>query len=161
MKGRLLEFGALNETVVVRRADGRVVKFKIGLLSEEDQDYVRSRGPLLTAAKGLSVSADLDRMKSAKTQKGRWTQITTPYSYQIELENSLDKVIEGASIEYVIFCERNRKDSTKPAIERIEGSTEISMILAQDEENVTTTEIVLEEWSDNPPIPSGGRGGGG
>ena len=160
-QAELTGYDIFSKMVTVRRPNGRVQRFKVALLSEKDQEYVRSKGPALAAMACLRISCDMDREKSEKSRKGNWERKQTPCSYTISLENTRNNYFDDVSIDYVIFCERNPKSGGGPTIEKTEGSKKIGMLLPVNTEHVTTEKVVLNSWTDNPPIPSGGSGGGG
>jgi len=160
-RAELTGYDTLDKAVTVRRPNGHIQRFQAALLSEKDQEYVRERGPLLAAMACLEISCDMDRGKSKKSREGQWEHKQTPYNYTISLKNTRNNYLDDVSVDYVIFCERNPKGSGTPTIEKIKGSKEVGMLLPVSTEDVATEKVVQNEWTDNPPIPRSGGGGGG
>jgi len=153
-------YDSFNKLVTVRRPNGRVQRFKISLLSEKDQEYVQSAGPKLSAKAGLRISSDMNRGASTKSREGNWEHKKIPCDYTIAISNTRNEYIDDVTVDYTIFVERNPKKGGGPSIDTIKGSKAIGMLLRNYTEHITTTEVVLHEWRDNPPLPVGGGGGG-
>jgi len=158
--GTLMDVNTSTQTVKVRHQKGKIMSFKMTLLSAQDQEYAKERAPILAAGQGLRVDTDMNRKSGTKAPAGTWICEKNHYSYDIALENTHSESIGDVEVEYSIFIERERRDVDK-SIEIVTGSHSITSFLGQSEEEFTTTEVTLENWSDNPPIPSGGGGGGG
>jgi hypothetical protein len=157
-RGLLMDFDAKSETVKVRHQRGKIITFKLAILSEEDQDFVKKKAPMLAAAKGLRVETDMNRKSAGKNEAGTWLCEKINHSYDVAAENTLSKDLGTVEIEYSIFIERNRRDAESKN-EVVTGTHSVSSFMGHDEESFTTQEVVLENWSDNPPIPTGGGGG--
>ena len=157
-RGTLMEFDSNSNSVKVLHQQGKVMSFKMSLLSGKDQEYIKERAPILAAVKGLRIDTDMNRKTGTTRAAGDWLCETALYSYDVMLENTLTEAIEGVEFEYSIFIERERRN-VENRTEVVSGSHSISTFLGYGDENFTTTEVTLENWSDNPPIPSGGGGG--
>ena len=157
--GVLLGYHQAAKAVTVRHQRGKVMTFKIFFLSKEDQEYVKEKAPMLAAAEGLSIDTDMNRKKAGEANAGQWICEKTDYSYDVSIDNRLPSDLGEVDFEYSIFVERDRRDAEKTT-EVITGSHSVSSFLGSGSESFTTSTVTLENWSDNPPIPSGGGGGG-
>ena len=157
-RGLLMDFDAKSETVKVRHQRGKVITFKLAILSEEDQDFVKKKAPMMAAAKGLRIETDMNRKSTGKNEAGTWLCEKIIHSYDVAAENTLSKDLGTVEFDYSIFIERNRRNA-ESRNEVVTGTHSVSTFLGHGEESFTTNEVVLENWSDNPPIPSGGGGG--
>ena len=157
-RGLLMAFDANNSKVKVKHQKGKVMIFKISLLSEEDQAYVKQKAPILAAADGLRIDIDMNRKKDGKIEVGGWLCEKINHTYDIEAENSSSNDLGTVDFEYSIFIERNRRN-VEARNEVVTGSHSVSSFLGNGDESFTTKQVTLENWSDNPPPPSGGGGG--
>lgn len=157
-RGLLMDFDAKNSKVKVRHQKGKIMVFKISLLSEADQAYVKKKAPVLAAANGLRLDLDMNRKSDGKKEAGGWLCEKINHTYDITAENTLSNELGSVDFEYSIFIERNRRNA-EPRTEVVTGSHSVSTFLGHGEESFTTQQVTLENWSDNPPPPSGGGGG--
>lgn len=157
-KGVLLGYNQDKKTVKVRHQRGKIMTFKISHLAEKDHEYIKERAPILAAADGLSIDTDMNRKKVSEGPVGQWICEKTDYSYDVSAVNRLGADLGEVTFDYSIFVERDRRDAEKRN-EVITGSHDVSAFLGNGNESFTTSTVTLENWSDNPPIPSGGGGG--
>lgn len=156
--GTLMDVNGKSQTVKVRHQQGKIMSFKMSLLSTADQDYIKERAPILAAGQGLQVDTDMNRKSGTKKAAGTWLCEKNHYSFDVSIENTRPEAIDSVECDYSIFIERERRD-VENQTEVITGTHTISSFLGQSDEFFTTSEATLENWSDNPPIPSGGGGG--
>ncbi len=159
-RGALMGYDADSQAVQVRHHRGRIMRFKISILSDADQEFVKSKAPLLAAAKGLRIDPDMNRKKAGSKKSGGWICEKTTCDYDVSIDNTRANDLGMVEFEYAIFIERNRRDA-KSVNEMVTGSYSVSSFIGNGNEFFTTSPITLESWSDNPPIPKGGGGGGG
>ena len=157
--GTLMGVNSKAQTVKVRHKQGKIMTFKMSLLSPSDQEYVKERAAILAAGEDLRIDTDMNRKSGTKSEQGTWLCEKNHYSYDIAIENTGDETISEVDFEYSIFIERERRNVDK-TVEIVTGSHSVSSFLGRSDEFFSTSEVTLENWSDNPPIPSGGGGGG-
>jgi len=159
-RGELIDYEAETLKATMRLPRGKIMEFKVTLLSKEDQKYVETQAPILQAQKSLSLETKhySNRTDKNKPAQGQWHFEKYDHNYIITIENSRNEMLKEVEIEYTFFIERNRREYQNK-IEKVTGSGTIDLVLANSTETLTTKSANLELWSDNPVMPTGGGGG--
>jgi hypothetical protein len=159
-RGELIDYEAETQKATMRLPRGKIMAFKVTLLSKEDQKYVETQAPILQAQKSLSLETKhySKRTDKNKPAQGQWHFEKYDHNYIITIENSRNEMLKEVEIEYTFFIERNRREYQNK-IEKVTGSGTIDLVLANSTETLTTKSANLELWSDNPVMPTGGGGG--
>ena len=80
--GLLTNYDPVKKSVTVRMKNGRYKRFKISLLSEEDQQYVITSQGELAVNQGLRVTFKEIKEKSTRTKKGLIRTSTGSYLFR-------------------------------------------------------------------------------
>ena len=142
----LTDYNPKNGTITVRKVGGRTSTFKLALLCDEDQAYVKENAKALIAAKAIRLDFDLYKDKSTKVKSETSRTTTTPAGYEIEARNWTDKDIEDVEIDYTIF---HRKDAENGpgSITQTTGSIQITMLFKNSADTNRTDPINLVRYS--------------
>ena len=144
--GRLVGYDSKKEIVTVqRKSTMRPVRFKVGLLSPEHQEYVKARAIELEAASRLRMMfyETVEKVDSNRTSDTR----TSKYNggYRIEIASRASEMIENVDVEYILVY---RKDATEGRGEIMTktGSTKISTLIPNFNTHVTADGIPLTSY---------------
>ncbi|MEM7383647.1 MAG: hypothetical protein AAF514_01770 [Verrucomicrobiota bacterium] len=148
-KAVLTGFDTRKNVVSMRKAEGRLIRFKVSHLCEEDQAYVKENAAALAAASGLSVDFDLYKGKQTRKKSDLERTVTTPAGYEISLRNSTKTDFENLKINYTIF---HRKDAENgpTSIKQTPGSLAVSSVMARGSDRIKTAPVVLERYARKP-----------
>lgn len=144
-EGRLMDYDAKTGLVVVRKGM-RNLKFKLGVLSEEDAKYIKENANAVAAANAIRLDFDLWKGKAVTKRTDSERTTTTPAGYEIEVRNWTKKRISNIEVEYTIF---HRKDAENGAgsITTTNGSIHISNLFAGKDDTNKTSPIDLVRYS--------------
>lgn len=158
-RGDLYGYEAKTKIVEMRMGRGKIMKFPLGVLSEEDQKYVLKQAPVLLAKKSIRVETKHQSKRTAKNKPnpGQWHFEKYDHSYEVTVQNFRDKHLDQVDVEYVFYIERNRREY-QGRIDKVSGSETLKLLVANTKETITTKTANLELWSDNPILPGGGGG---
>ncbi|MDB4730122.1 hypothetical protein OAF58_01415 [bacterium] len=128
--------------VEVRRESGKVMKFKMAVLSEDDQKYVMKRAPVLKVAKDLKVSAKIQIGKK-KVVKAKPTKRTTiPKSYRVTFRNTSNLKMEDLEVEYELHWVRDNGSGRKGEEKVVaKGSTLVSAVFPRQDLSFNTEAV--------------------
>ena len=145
-EGTLKDFNASAGTVKIFKSGTGHLEFKLDLLSEEDQAYVKEEGPALAAARAIRLDFDLWKDKPVTNRGETERTVTTPAGYEIELRNWTKNDITDVEIRYTIF---HRKDAENGpgSIAQTNGSMHVSTLFANSNETNRTDPISLVRYS--------------
>ena len=103
-QAELLDYtkGKDSETALVRQKSGKTVRFKLDLLSQEDQDYIRAEAPALKAAKAVQISVSMNQDKTSDKVANNWQNTQYTHSYDIRLQNTRSDYLENITLDYTI-----------------------------------------------------------
>ena len=143
-EAELTQYVPNEKMVEVRRESGKVVKFKMAVLSEDDQKFVLKRAPLLKVAKDLKVGA---RIKIGKKEivKAKPTKRTTiPKSYRVTFRNTSNLKMEDLDVEYELHWVRDNGSGRKGEEKIVaKGSTLVSVVLPRQELSFNTDSVKI------------------
>lgn len=143
-EGTLLDYNAEAGTVKIRRG-ARTLHFKMDILSDEDQTYIKEEGPKLVAGKAIRIDFDLwnGERKTSRTDNSRTT--TSEAGYEIELRNWTKKDVNDIEVRYTIF---HRKDAENGpgSIAQTKGSYLVSTLFANSYEKTRTDPVTLTRY---------------
>lgn len=142
----LRDYDAGTDVVTVCKKTGtRELSFKLSVLSEADQAYVREEGPAIAASKAIRIDFEVwkDKAETVRTEDER--TVTTPAGYEIELRNWTKRDVENVEVRYTIF---HRKDAENGpgSIGQTSGSLFISTVFADSHEMNRTDPINLVRY---------------
>lgn len=145
-EGVLVGYSSKTDTVEVRRKGARrTTKFKLEMLSADDQKYVRAQETALKV--GSSVAIDMVAWKGeGVTQRGETVKTTTtPVAYEITVANRSKEEIKDIEVRYTIYYSKDSENGA--AVERKhESSFDIETLFAKYEDTTRTDEISLEKY---------------
>lgn len=144
--GRLVGYDSDKDIVTVQRKTTlSPIRFKLSLLSDENQKFVKTRALELEAAGGLRLMF-YENVKKVDSKKSGDTR-TTKYDggYKIELRNYARKRMEGVTVEWIAVY---RKDSVKGSgtVVTKRGSELISTLIPNVDENIEVNGIPLTSY---------------
>ncbi|MCP5536290.1 MAG: hypothetical protein H7A51_08670 [Akkermansiaceae bacterium] len=160
----LTDYNAARKTATVTLKNGIVKSFDLSLLSEEDQKYVIDSADELAVSRSVSVSFKEVKGETTRTKSGLVRTRSTPTSYEIQVYNRSDKVIEDLEIRYSLYYCVGSSSATGPSHtpQVLKGSLIYPKLFGKYNETRATSEVVLIRESKKgvaPPVPSGGGGG--
>lgn len=144
--GRLVGYDSKNQIVTVqKKSTMRPVRFKLGLLSEEHQKFVKARAMELEAAGGLRMMfyETLEKVSSNRTSDTR----TKNYNggFRIEIRNMAREMIEDVEVEYIMVY---RKDATDGLgeVATMHGSKFVSTLVPNLNEDIIADGIPIKSY---------------
>jgi len=145
-EGVLTDYNVGKGMVTVRMTGTRSSSFKLSLLSEGDQEYVKENANALAASKALRLDFDLYKDKAVKEKTATQKTTTTPAGYEIAVRNWSDQDIEDIEINYTIF---HRKDAENGlgSITQTQGSFHISTLFKKSEDPNKTDPVDLVRYA--------------
>lgn len=144
--GEAIDFNSKTDTVTVRRGNGSELKFKLSLLSAEDQAYVRENGVALAATGATRVVLEKyegDR-QSSRTEDSR--SAVTPAGYNVTVVNGSGEVMEDVTANYTIYY-RKGSESGKGKVTEKTGSVDLYTIYPTKRSASQTGTVSLERYS--------------
>ena len=145
-EGSLVGYNSKTDVVEVRRKGARKSsKFKLEMLSADDQKYVKEQEAALKVA--ASVSVDMVAWKGdGVTQSGETEKITkTPAAYEITVSNRSQDEIKDIEVRYTIYYSKDSENGAASE-QTLESTFEIETLFAKYEDTTKTDEIQLEKY---------------
>lgn len=145
-RGRLVGYDPKKEIVTVqRKTTMRPVRFKVALLSEDNQKFVKARAKELEAASGLRMMF-YEHVEKLSTKRSGDTR-TSQYNggFKIEIRNHARQSIEDVEIEWIAVY---RKDAVNGlgSVATKRGSESISTLIPNLDENIKVDGIPLKSY---------------
>jgi len=164
--GLLTDYDPAKKSVTVRMKNGQHKRFKISLLSEDDQQYVLANQGALAVNQGLRVTFKEIKEKSKRTKKGLIRTSTVPTYFDVTVYNRTKTPIEDLELRYsYYYCIGTlTPGGPKHTPQVAQGVLAYTKIFGQDTSTLQTAKINIVRASKKgvaPPVPSGGGGGGG
>ncbi len=126
----LVGYQADKGLVEVRRESGKLMKFRLDVLSEDDQEYVTKKSEVLAIGKHLRVSAKAKQGKKKVTKRVPTKTTTTPKSYEVTLRNNSKQSMKDLEINYAIVVTRDNGTGRKGEETHVEtGRSMVSEVL--------------------------------
>ena len=121
-KGRLLNYEAATETVVLKRSDGIAGRMPLARFSEADRSYILDWGPARRFQEGLELVPALNSTKVSRKESGVSDPGKRVYDvfYEIRFINRSDAPFEKLEFEYCIFYNQGEREDRTVSYE--EGS---------------------------------------
>lgn len=144
--GEAVNYQSKTDTVTVRRGNGSEIKFKVSLLSEEDQEYIRANGTALAAAGATRVELEKfeNERQSSRTEITRTSVV--PTGYGVTVVNGSSEVMEDVSANYTIYF-RKGSENGKGRITEKTGSIDLYTIYPKKRSGGRTGTVSLERYS--------------
>ena len=98
--GTLMAYEEATQMTTVRMKNGRTINFKIDLLSEEDQAYVRSRGTSLQIANKVRVAVKKESGESKEVKSRGLTCIEDKEAFNVSLTNTGPNDLTDVEVHY-------------------------------------------------------------
>lgn len=162
--GLLTGYNATSKVVTVRLTRGREKRFKLDLLSAEDQKYVLDNRDTLAVIQGISVSFKEVKEKSERTKEGLIRTSRVPTYFDVTVYNRTKTPIENLELKYsYYYCVGTLEaggPKHSPKVEK--GSLAFNKLFGRDTATLQTSKIDIIRASKKgvaPPVPSGGGGG--
>lgn len=162
----LTDYNSAKKTVTVMLKNGSKKSFSIEVLSAADQKYVKASAAELAVARAVNVTFKEVKGKTARTKAGLVKTQSTPTSYDIQVYNRSDEIIENLEVRYSFYYCVGSSSATgprhTPKVQK--GSLVFPKLFGKYNETRQTTQIAIIRESKKgvaPPVPSGGGGGGG
>jgi hypothetical protein len=160
--GQLTDYDAAKKVVTVKLKNGKVSKFKLSLLSEDDQKYVIHNQVTLSAVKGLEVSLKEIKGKITRTKEGLIRTTVTPTSYDVTVYNRTKTPMVDLTLNYhYYYCVGTlTPGGAKHTPKVTTGSLVFDKLFGQDTATLTTSTIDITRARKKAVLPSPGGGGG-
>lgn len=162
----LIDYNEAKKTVTVTLKNGSQKRFALAILSEEDQKYVIDSADDLAVSRSVNVSFKEIKGETTRSKAGLVRTQSTPTSYEIQVYNRSDTVIEELEVRYSLYYCVGSSNATGPrhTPKVLKGSLIYPKLFGKYTETRPTSEITLIRESKKgvaPPVPSGGGGRGG
>jgi hypothetical protein len=161
--GQLTDYDAAKKVVTVKLKNGKVSKFKLSLLSEDDQKYVIHNQVTLSAVKGLQVSFKEVKGKITRTKEGLIRTTVTPTSYDVTVYNRTKTPMRDLTLNYhYYYCVGTlTPGGAKHTPKVTTGRLMFDKLFGQDTATLTTSTINITRARKKAVLPTPGGGGGG
>jgi hypothetical protein len=114
--GLLQAYNATNQTVTIRRSDGRTGKMPLTLFSEQDRDYIHNWGMTNDFVRALRITVSLDSGR-AVDEEGNSVSMGSrnirDFHYRLELKNPSTSLFERIDVEYCIYYRQGERDGNQ------------------------------------------------
>lgn len=141
-QAELVHYQPDRQLVEVRRDGGKLMKFRLDVLSEEDQKYVKERAPLLKIAKDLKVSARIQIGKKTVQKAAPSKTTTTPKSYKLTFRNTSNMTLEDLDVEYEIHWTKDNGSGRKGEVKNIaKGKSFLSSVRPREDFEIETDPV--------------------
>ena len=157
----LTGYDAAKQVVTVKLENGKKSKFKLSLLSEDDQKYVIYNQVTLVAVKRLEVSFKEVKGKNTRAKKGLIRTSVTPVSYNVTVYNRSKTSIKDVKLNYhYYYCVGTLTPGGPKHTPKVTtGSHVFNKLAAQDTAMLTTSAIdIIRASKKGVPPPSSGGG---
>ncbi|MGJ8726538.1 MAG: hypothetical protein ACSHYB_18480 [Roseibacillus sp.] len=144
--GEAIGYSSKSDTVTVLRDNGSEVKFKVSLLCEEDQTYIRENGVVLAAASATTVQLKEFEGERQSTRSDTMRSAVTPTGYTINVLNGSGEVMEDVTANYTIYY-RKGTNSGKGKITEKTGSLDLYTIYPKKRSEGFSSTVSLERVS--------------
>lgn len=144
--GEAVGYNSKTDTVTVRRSGGAELNFKVSLLSEEDQSYIRENGAALAASGATSVTLKEVEGERQTTRTDTTRTVVTPTGFYVTVKNGSDEVMENVTADYTIYY-RKGSESGKGKITESTGSIDLYSIYPKKASSDQTGTVSLERYS--------------
>jgi hypothetical protein len=144
--GEAIDYNSKTDTVTVRRGNGTEIKFKVSLLSEEDQTYIRENGVALAAAGATRVVLEKYENERQSSRTDITRSAITPTGYNVTVTNGSGEVMEDVSANYTIYY-RKGSESGKGRLTEKTGVLDLYTIYPQKRSAGQTGTVSLERYS--------------
>lgn len=144
--GRLVGYDSDKGIVTVqRKSNFKPIRFKLSLLSDENQKFVKERALELEAASGLRLMF-YENVKKVDSKKSGDTR-TTSYDggYKIELRNFARKRMEDVRVEWIAIYKKDSVDGPG-SIAMKQGTEVITTLVPNLNENIEVSGIPLKSY---------------
>jgi hypothetical protein len=161
-KGQLVAFDKGTETVTVMNAKRQRLSFKIDVISDEDQDYVKENADKLPPDAKLKISFD-ELFDRTYFQRGAENTKTKTYDggYTIHVNSYTPRLVSEAEVEYVMIYRKDQVDGNHS--DMIVRGSETVVIPPNSSASVDTETVdLVNYYKAGKAISSGGgcsRGG--
>jgi len=143
-EAELTQYLPKGKIVEVRRGSGKLTKFKLDVLSEDDQKYVLKRAPLLKIGKDLRITAKLKTGDKVVTKRPPVKETVEPRSYRLTFRNSSKVKMEDLNVEYDLHWIRDNGTGRKGEENKVtKGTTLVSAVMANQEFSFNTDAVKL------------------
>lgn len=144
--GEAVDYNSHSDTVTVRRANGSEVKFKLSLLCEEDQTYVRTNGVVLAASGATRVELEQykDERQSSRTENTRSSVV--PTGFHVIVTNESSELMEDVSAKYTLYYRKGTESGKAPISEK-SGTLDLYNIYPKMRSAGMTGTVSLERYS--------------
>ncbi|MBT8036997.1 MAG: hypothetical protein KJO21_05585 [Verrucomicrobiae bacterium] len=165
-EAKLLDYDPIKKVVRVTLKSGKTTSFALSLLSEEDQEYVRSHAVILAVGRDVKLSLKEIKGEVEHSKDGLIRRSATPRSYEVSVYNRSDQIIEDFEVRYSFYyCVGSSSvNGPKHSPQVQKGTLLYPKLFGKYTETRTTSEVVMIRENKkrvDPPARSGGRGGGG
>ena len=144
-EAELIRYLPEQKIVQVRRDSGKLSRFKLSHLSDDDQKYILKRAPLLRVAKDLKLSASpvIGKKEVVKASTSKTT--TTPKSYRVTLENTSGLNLEDLKVDYELHWVRDNGTGRRGEENQVaRGSALVSHVMARKEMSFNTDAVKIQ-----------------
>ena len=141
----LTGYDKVKDVLTVRRSAGRVQTFKMALLCEEDQAYVRENAAKLMAASSLWIDFDLYKGKIRTQRSNLVRTVTTPAGYKVSLANRAPHSFSDMTVDYTVF-HRKAAENGPGSIAQTTGTLFISHLPSGKDADLKTKEVELVRY---------------
>jgi len=155
--GQLTDYDAAKKAITVKLKNGKESKFKLSMLSADDQKYVLGNQVALSAIKGLSVSFKEVIEKATRTAEGLIRTSVTPTYFDVTVYNRTKTPIRNLKLNYhYYYCVGSLEAGGARHTPKVTtGSLEFDKLFGQDTATLKTSTIDIVRASKKGVSPGG------
>ncbi len=143
-QAELVQYLPQKKLVEVRRESGKLMKFRLDVLSEADQKYVLDRAPLLDIAKDLKINAKIQIGKKDVQKSPPFKRTTTPKSYKVTFRNTSNMAMKDLDVEYEIHWIKDNGTGRRGEVKNVaKGTTMLSAVLPRQDFTLSTDPVKI------------------
>lgn len=144
--GEATAYSSATDTVTVQREGGKELTFKLSLLCEEDQAYIRENSVVLTAAGNVRVEMK-EYEGDRQTNRTDTTRLAvTPTGFIVTVANAAKEPLEDVTADYTIYY-RKGSESGDSKLHESTGTMDLYTIYPRNRFSDRTGTVNLERFT--------------
>ncbi|MCU0795961.1 MAG: hypothetical protein MUF31_08515 [Akkermansiaceae bacterium] len=149
--GELVGYDPKTEMVSVKM-QGRVASFKLSLLSEDDQEYVKEQGEVLALVNQIEITLTEYRGKPTKKEEDRIVDRIYPSGYEVRLSNRSRQTFENLEFTYTVYYGEQDYLKEERKTRELEGKMKCSLLAPLRTDTLQTEPVPIVSGKLEPVI---------
>lgn len=145
-EGKAVGYNSKTDTVTVRRTGGSEINFKVSLLSDDDQTYIRENAVALATSSSTVVQVEEFKGERQSTNTEVVRSAVTPTGFNITVVNGSGEIMEDVVADYTIYYRKGAEEG-KGTITESTGTMDLYTIYPKKRSSAQTGTVSLERMT--------------